>query len=252
MNIFFVFVYGLCWGSFINVLAMRVLVGQSLWCPRSSCPICQKQIAWYDNIPLLSFFFLKARCRNCKEPISWLYPCIELATALCAVGLFLLVTDPLVYAANAIFFTALLAATRTDLATMLIPQHFSLMLVPIGLVCSWYDLLTINFTESILGSLLGYGILWGIAKIFFLVTKREGMGRGDMDLLAGIGAWIGPVGAWVSLMLASTIGLMLGCCYLLIAGKGRATRIPFGPFLALGAVAYVFYGQQLLQVLLLS
>lgn len=252
MSSVFVFVYGLIWGSFINVLAMRTLFGQSLLWPASSCPACKQAIHWYDNLPVASFILLRGKCRSCKAPISWLYPFIEILTGVCAVGLYWGIADPVAYAAYALFLTALLAATRTDLATMLIPQCFSLFLVPVGLVCSWFGILAITSVESLIGAVVGYGILWGIAKLFFMATKREGMGQGDMDLLAGIGAWIGPIGVWITLMIASLVGTILGCAYVFFAGKDRAIRIPFGPFLALGAVGYLFFGQHLLSWLFIN
>jgi leader peptidase (prepilin peptidase)/N-methyltransferase len=245
------FVFSLCWGSFLNMLATRVLHCRSLLVHRSYCPSCKHTIAWYDNIPLLSFILLKAKCRSCKAPISWLYPATELITALLAVGLYSITTDPYSYTAYALFFSGLIAATRTDLEAMLIPQTFSLALIPLGLTAAWFGIIHISFIESILGAFCGYGLLWAIAKIFLLITKREGMGAGDYDLLAGIGAWIGPLGIWLTLMIASCTGTILGLMYLYHTKKTRAARIPFGPFLALGAVAYIFFRTLLLSLFII-
>ncbi len=247
-----VFIFGLCWGSFLNVLATRVLHHRSFFVHRSYCPSCKNTLAWYDNIPLLSFIFLKGQCRSCKEPISWLYPATELTTALLAVGLYNNYSEPYAYAAYGLFFTGLLAATRTDLEAMLIPQLFSLGLIPVGLMAAWLGIIEISLLESMLGALCGYGILWAIAKTFLLLTKREGMGAGDYDLLAGIGAWIGPIGVWLTLMIASCSGMLLGATYLYRSKKGRNVRIPFGPFLALGAIGYLFFRTWLLSLFSVS
>ena len=244
---FIIFLFGLCWGSFLNMFATRVLHHRSLLVHRSYCPACKHTIAWYDNIPLLSFLLLRGHCRSCKTTISWLYPATELITALLAVGLYHVTTEPLSYAAYALFFSGLIAATRTDFEAMLIPQLFSLGLIPVGIAAAWFGIIEISYIESILGAACGYGILWAIAKIFLLCTKRDGMGAGDYDLLAGIGAWVGPLGIWLSLMIASCTGTLLGIIYLYCSKKNHTTRIPFGPFLALGAMIYVFF-----RILLLS
>ncbi len=245
-----IFLFGLCWGSFLNVLATRILHHRKFFTKRSYCPSCKHTIAWQDNLPLLSFLLLRGQCRHCKAPISWLYPATELVTGLLAVSLYAVTAEPLTYAAYALFFTGLVAATRTDLEAMLIPQLFSLGLIPLGLVAAWFGLIQISFLESILGSLVGYGVLWLIAQLFLKITKREGMGAGDYDLLAGIGAWIGPVGVWLTLMIASSVGTLLGIIYLYGTKQSRSLRIPFGPFLALGAIAYLFFHRTLLSLLM--
>jgi len=241
-------ILGLCWGSFINVLGPRILHGRSLLTKRSMCPSCGHIIAWYDNIPLLSYFLLKARCRSCRQPISWLYPFTEVITAACAMVLATMVSDPFVYFCYALFLTGLIAATRTDLELMLIPVVSSLGLVPVGFVAAWADLLAISLTESLVGAIAGYAVLWLVAKGFAACTKREGLGVGDMDLLAGIGAWLGPVGIWLTLLIASCSGALVGGVYLYAAGKERHMRLPFGPFLALGAAGYLFFGSYLLSL----
>ncbi|MBM3893062.1 prepilin peptidase [Candidatus Dependentiae bacterium] len=251
MIILMLFIGGLCWGSFLNMLATRILHRRSLLVHRSYCPSCKQTIAWYDNIPLLSYLLLKAQCRSCKAPISWLYPATELITALLAVGLYSATTNPYTYTAYTLFFSGLLAATRTDLEAMLIPQTFSLGLIPLGLTAAWFGVIQVSLLEAALGALCGYGLLWAIAKIFLLATKREGMGAGDYDLLAGIGAWIGPLGIWLTLMIASCAGTVLGLVYLYCTQKTRATRIPFGPFLAAGAIMYIFFRTLLLSLFII-
>jgi leader peptidase (prepilin peptidase)/N-methyltransferase len=249
MILFLLFLCGLCWGSFLNVLATRVLHHRAFFTRRSYCPSCKKIIAWYDNIPLISFLLLHGACRQCRSPISLLYPAIELVAGVLATCLYWHTSQPLPYVAYAIFFSGLVAATRTDLEAMLIPQLFSLGLIPLGFCAASAHLLAISPLESALGACAGYGILWLIATIFLRITKREGMGAGDYDLLAGIGAWTGPLGIWLTLMISSLLGTVVGLAYLYGAKKGPATRIPFGPFLALGAIVYVFFQTSLLSLL---
>jgi leader peptidase (prepilin peptidase)/N-methyltransferase len=129
---------------------------------------------------------------------------------------------------------------------MLIPQLCTLWLVPVGIIASYFGFTFISLTSSITGAVLGYGLLWLIAFLFKFFTKRDGVGVGDMELLAMIGSFLGPVGVWFSLMIGSFTGLFLGVIYLLISKKGRFTRIPFGPFLVLGAILYFLFDQKII------
>lgn len=266
-----VFVAALCWGSFLNVLAHRILNHKKLFTRRSHCPSCQHVIAWYDNIPLISWAWLYGKCRLCKAPISYLYPFTELITAVVVTASFYkLIIEPFplaidmlhdagylfhvvtasmwrTFAASIIFMSALIVATRTDLEAMVIPQLFSLWLVPLGFIFSYVGLTGVTALGSALGALLGYGLLWVVAYGFKMLTGKEGMGVGDMELLAMIGSFLGPIGVWMSVMIASLSGLVIGSIYLAVSGKTRTARIPFGPFLALGAAMYFFFDGWLLE-----
>ena len=255
----FIFLIFLCWGSFLNVVAYRSVHDIPFFQKRSVCPFCKKLIAWYDNIPVLSWLFLRGKCRNCKEKISFLYPFTELITAFLMTGLLLFCHPELVSGSNFIFnfqnilsffsyfifFSALIVATRTDLLDMVIPQIFSIWLAPVGIMFSLLGFLNIGFWSSISGAVVGYGILWVVAKIFKVIAKKEGLGVGDMELMALIGSFLGPLGVWFSLFLGSVSGLLIGGLYLLFAKKGKETPIPFGPFLALGAIIYFFFQSNL-------
>jgi leader peptidase (prepilin peptidase)/N-methyltransferase len=150
-----------------------------------------------------------------------------------------------------IFFSALIIAIRTDLESMVIPQLCTLWLVPIGIIGAFFSFTGISFYESLSGALIGYGVLWLIAFIFKLCTKREGMGIGDMELLAMIGSFLGPWGVWFTLMISSFSGLAVGALYLVFTKQSTLTRIPFGPFLALGAFIYFFFEKNLIHFFLL-
>lgn len=240
----------LCWGSFLNALAYRLLHNVSILYPRSYCPHCRHTIAWYDLIPVISWFILRGSCRYCKKPISWLYPFIELFTP-CAFSLLLLYVPHSYFFSYFIFFSALIISIRTDLDEMLISAYATLFLIPVGCILSCIDMLPITLLESIVGALAGYGILYAIAHIFYRCTKKEGLGQGDMDLLALIGAFTGIYGCWITLLLASITGSLIGVIYLLIAKKSAAhERIPFGPFLAIGAMSFVLGQSWLLKIML--
>jgi len=248
-----VFIAGLFWGSFLNVVAYRIIHDQPFFAPRSVCPFCDRMIAWYDNIPVLSWLLLRARCRWCRHPISSLYPFIELTTAVAVTMLFLVfhpafLLEPFI--AYTLFFSCLIMATRTDLELMLIPQAFTLLPIFLGLLFSWMQWISITPVESLIGAFIGYAFLWLVAKGFKFFTAREGLGVGDMELLAMIGSFLGPVGVWITLMIGSISGTLLGALYLVIARKHRSTRIPFGPFLALGAAAFVIFHDSILRFLL--
>ncbi len=270
MEYFFVFLAGLCWGSFLNVVAHRLVHNKHFFTVRSRCPYCHAVIVWYDNIPLVSWLLLRGTCRRCQHPITWLYPFIELLTGVMMVLLYasaahkffiidwndwsvFSVLPAAAYktvALHFVFLSALIAATRTDLEDLVIPQVFSLWLVPIGIVASYLHVLDISVIESLFGAALGYGILWAIAVLFKWAMGKEGMGEGDMELLAMIGSFLGPLGVWAALMVGSLTGLVAGGGYVLTRGKGRETRIPFGPFLALGAAMYLFSKPVIMRLLI--
>jgi leader peptidase (prepilin peptidase)/N-methyltransferase len=193
---------------------------------------------------------LKGSCRYCNKSISWLYPFIELLTVILFLLLLLLV--PLHYFFSYfVFFSALIVSIRTDLDQMLISRYVTLFLIPLGFILSWFELLPISLPQSIFGALAGYGLLKAIAHLFYRSTGKEGLGQGDMDLLAFIGSFTGIYGCWISLLLASIIGSLIGILYLALTKQStQHTRIPFGPFLALGAMSFVLFKPWLLYIIL--
>lgn len=230
----------LCWGSFLNVVAYRLLHSLSIIFPSSFCPSCKHSIAWYDNIPVVSFLLLRGKCRSCKSPISWLYPFIELLTVILMVLLFEYV-DSSYWLAYFLFFSALIVTIRTDLEQMLISRYVTLYAVPVGWLFAYLGYLPISLTQSILGSLAGYLILLLISVTFKQIKGKEGMGQGDLELLAFIGSFVGLWGVWVTLMVGSIVGALIGITYLLWAPKKESIALPFGPFLALGAILFIFF-----------
>lgn len=239
----------LCWGSFLNVAGYRLIIGKSLIFPRSSCPRCGSLIAWYDNIPLLSWFLLRGACRSCRQPISFLYPFIEYVSLL---FFFLLaLSDASVYFFGyALFFSALIITIRSDLETMLISRLVTVYLIPLALALSFFEYLPITVGESLLGALVGYAALYIPARLYLYFTGNEGMGQGDLELLAMIGSFLGPIGCWMTLMMGSCLGAFFGALYVFIWTKDRSTIIPFGPFLAFAAMLVVLLGESILFFLL--
>ncbi len=235
-----------CWGSFLNVVGYRLIHEKSMFAPRSQCTHCKHTLAWYDLIPIVSYIILKGRCRYCHASISYLYPLIECITAT-IMPLLLVRLAPILFASYFIFFSALIVTIRTDLDRMLISRFVTLFLIPLAFILSCFGLLFISPLESFLGALFGYGILWLIGTIFERVTKKTGIGQGDLDLLAFIGSFTGIYGAWFSLMFGSIIGSCIGGVYIIIAKQNQQFKIPFGPFLGLGAMSYVLFHQEILR-----
>ena len=155
----------------------------------------------------------------------------------------------LTFCAYALFFTSLIVSTAMDFRALVVSQLFTMWFIPLGLLFAFFDVIKISPLQSSFGALLGYGILWLVAFVFKKIKKQEGMGVGDMELLAMIGSFLGPYGVWASLMIGSIFGAVCGGAYLAITRKRRTTRIPFGPFLSLGAVLYFFFERIIMRYL---
>lgn len=246
LNNFFIALLFLCWGSFLNVMAYRLLHGVPFFGARSRCPHCNKIIAWYDLIPIISWFVLRARCRQCTASISWLYPLIETITFLSLWGLYLFVS-PHYWLAYGLFFSALVVTIRTDLEEMVILRPFSLGILPLGLIFSFFGLLPITFISSLLGAFLGFALL-GLARHgYYAYAGEHGMGNGDPELLAAIGAFVGPTGCWLALLTGSFLGSCLGLgLFIAYGAAARKKPLPFGPFLAIGAFIVVIFQEAIM------
>jgi leader peptidase (prepilin peptidase) / N-methyltransferase len=233
--------FGLVIGSFLNVVIARLPHGRSLWAPRSSCPECGHQIAWYDNIPLLSFVALRGRCRACAARIPWRYPLVEAATAaLFLIAWIIFAGDLAGFVIAAIFVAALVAITVIDLRHQIIPDAITLPGIVVGLAAS-IAAGRISWLDAVLGVLVGGGVF-----VVIIVVSRGGMGGGDLKLGAMLGAFLG----WQALLVALFVAVMLGgisAVALLVSGRlARKDAIPFGPFLALGGVVALFWGGQII------
>lgn len=240
------FFYGICVGSFLNVCIYRLPEHLSIVKPRSRCPQCGTPIAFYDNIPVISFLLLAGRCRHCRARISWRYPLIETATGLCA----LLLVRRFGFSLPALIYFVLMAALITvtfiDIDHRIIPDVITLPGIVLGFGAA-FGLPTVSAVDSLLGIAAGGGSLLAVAWIYQLVTHKNGMGGGDIKLLAMIGAFTGVAGVIFTLFVASLVGSLAGFV-LVAAQKKRSLKlaVAFGPFLSLAAAIYVFAGPQLI------
>lgn len=240
----FLFLFGAILGSFANVIILRLPAGESIVKPRSRCPKCKTQINWYDNIPILSWILLRAKCRSCDEKISWRYPLVEFIMGLSFVLAFHFIGWQWYLIEVLIFLFALITACFIDIDHYLLPDVFTLSGIVIGLVGAALNPER-SFVDSILGVLLGGGFLWAIAYFYYVIRKEEGMGGGDIKLLAWIGAIVGWKAIPFVIIASSLTGTLGGALVALRASKGMKAVIPFGPYLALGAVLYLFGGESL-------
>ncbi len=242
--LYIMFILGALWGSFANVVIYRLPKGLSVVKPRSHCYSCQKTIAWYDNVPLFSWFFLSGKCRNCGARFSIRYVLVEWIMA----GLFAAVYVKVGFCWRLLeyllFVFGLVTVSFIDLDHMILPDEFTLGGIAVGLIGA-----AINperpFMPAIWGVIVGGGFLWAIAILYAIFRKQEGMGGGDIKLLA----WIGAVLGWTSvpfvIICSSLVGSLVGLSLVLKRKQGMSHAIPFGPYLSLAAIFYIFFGRDL-------
>jgi leader peptidase (prepilin peptidase)/N-methyltransferase len=264
----YVFIVGLCVGSFLNVVIYRLpVMMQRSWqaeareilelepvpegtrfnlvTPASRCPHCGHRISALENIPLLSWIVLRGRCRECKTPISMRYPLVELATALVSLLVFLVMgaTPAMLVALPMVW--ALITLTMIDFDTQYLPDDIVLPLLWAGIIVNLPGF--VRFTplaSSVLGAVFGYLSLWTVNMLFRLVTKRDGMGYGDFKLLAALGAWMGWLSLPLILLLSSVVGSVVGIGYLIV--RRESAPFPFGPYIAMAGIIALLWGQPLL------
>lgn len=237
--------FGALIGSFLNVCIHRLPRRESIVWPASHCPACMSAIAWYDNIPLVSYAWLQGRCRTCRAAISSRYPLVEAANAAGYAALFWhfgVVPEAFVYAA---LYSALIVVTGTDLSHQIIPDAVTLPGIAIGLL-SGAVLLPIGLMKSLAGMVVGGGILWGLAWLSPIVFGKEGMGGGDIKLMAMVGAVLGWQPVLLATMVASLVGSVVGSGLIAAGAMRRHDYLPFGPFLALGSIIALFFHEPLL------
>jgi len=238
----FAFILGAVVGSFLNVCIWRIPEGLSIVKPASHCPDCGHPIRFYDNIPLISYLILRGRCRACGGRISLRYPFVEGLTALMALFLFWKFGLTLKFLAAFIFVSALILITFIDIDYQIIPDVISLPGIPICFLMAVF-IMNLSFMDALLGLLIGGGSLYLVAVLYELATKREGMGGGDIKLLALMGAFLGWKSLLFILLVSSLVGAVVGISIMLARGGDMKYAVPFGPFLSLAAVAYLFVGE---------
>lgn len=238
------FVFGLCLGSFANVLIWRVPRKEDWVWGRSHCPQCNKTIRPYDNIPLISFAILRRKCRDCNFLIPWRYPLVELLMGIAFAALFWCVGWQWGLIEYGIFVFGLITVSFIDLDHMILPDTFTLSGIVIGLLGA-----AINpdrsFLSAFLGVILGGGLLWLVAYVYYLARKQEGMGGGDIKLLAWIGAVLGWSAIPFVILCSSILGSIVGIIIAIRSRRGLNSVIPFGPYLAFSALLLVYGGRPL-------
>lgn len=239
---YYMFVLGAILGSFANVIILRLPKGESIARPRSRCPHCQTPIKWYDNVPILAWFYLRGKCRKCHSRVSWRYPFVEalMAVAFLTTYHFVGWNWFLLEALYLVF--ALITVSMIDIDHFILPDVFTLSGIVIGLLGAMLNPER-SFVDALLGVFLGGGFLWAIAYFYYVIRKEEGMGGGDIKLLAWIGAVLGWKAIPFVIISSSLIGSLGGGLAALRQRKGLKTVIPFGPYLALGALIFLFGGE---------
>ena len=241
--------FGLCIGSFLNVCIYRIPQSKSILYPGSMCVSCGAPVRFYDNIPVLSYIILGGKCRNCKAPFSFRYPMVELLTGLMALAVVMkygISFESLIYF---VFICSLLVITFIDIDHQIIPDVISLPGIPIYFLAA-FALPTTSYADtlinSVLGILIGGGTLFMVGWLYMLATKKEGMGGGDIKLLAMIGALIGWKGILFTIIISSFVGTIVGVIVMMRTQKDMKLAIPFGPFLSIGAISYIFFGKEVI------
>lgn len=266
-----VFLFSLLVGSFLNVAIYRLpkmmeaewhaqcaeLRGEpvadvpvyNLWVPRSACPQCGHQITALENIPLISWLFLRGRCSSCSTPISARYPLVELLTAVLSAAVAWKWGVSMQALGALLLVWSLVTLAFIDLDTTLLPDSLTLPLVWLGLLLNMNGVF-VPLADAVIGAMAGYLILWSVYWLFKLVTGKDGMGYGDFKLLAAIGAWLGWQMLPVTLLLSSVVGALIGIAMIVLVKHDRRVPIPFGPYLAGGGLVALFFGADLTQAYL--
>lgn len=245
LTLVFALLFGLIVGSFLNVCIHRIPIGSSIVHPSSRCPYCGEKIFFYDNIPLLSYLVLRGRCRNCEASIPLRYPAVELVTGLLSIALMLRYGPGISYFLYLAFVSALFVVTFIDLQHQIIPDLISLPGIGAGFFASLTPWAGVSWLDALIGAAAGGGGLLAVAWGFERATGKEGMGLGDVKLLAMIGAWMGWRTLPFVILASSLFGILIGGGALLVSRRGLRAKIPFGPFLAMGALLMFFFGDKI-------
>ena len=264
-----VFAFGLVIGSFLNVVILRLpaslLHEWRCQCrelleirqpeesappgftkARSHCPVCKHTIAWYDNIPLLSWILLRRKCRHCGTAISFRYPLVELTTALLSVAVIWHFGPTAEGLAALVLTWALIAATGIDIDHQLLPDQITLPLLWLGLALNLFFGLFASLEDAVIGAIAGYGVLWLVYHGFRLLTGKEGMGFGDFKLLGALGAWMGWQVLPLIILGASLVGAVVGIALMIALRRGKEIPIAFGPYLAAAGWIALLWGERIM------
>ncbi len=241
-------ILGTAVGSFLNVVILRLpKENNSVVFPASHCPKCLTPLHWYENIPLLSYLLLRGKCGHCKVKISLQYPVVEACMAALSAALCYKFGLSITFAGYFLFLAALLAIIFIDYQHYIIPDLIDLPGILLGLLFSFINPL-VNWQSSLIGIIAGGGVLWAVASLYALLRKKEGMGGGDIKLLAMLGAWLGWQSLPFIILFSSLSGAIIGSISLYLLKKDQASQIPFGPFLSIAAIIYLFFAEQIMHL----
>ncbi len=270
-------IFGLLIGSFLNVCIVRLPKEESVVTPRSHCPKCGHMIAWYENIPVFSFLFLRGRCRGCGEPISWLYPIIEFLNGAMFLFLALMFGPSMEFLKYAVFGALMLALVVTDFRERILPDELTFvgiaagagfsLLTPVGdgtaawitqaftrngFATPWPPIM-VSALDSLLGAIAGAATLWCVREGYYLWRGVEGMGFGDLKLMAAVGAFVGLKVTLLTIFLGSVLGSILGGGFIFLSrGRDTAYELPFGTFLGVAAIFGALWGKEVVHWYLLK
>lgn len=256
-----VFVLGLVIGSFLNACIHRIPRGISIVTPRSSCPECGHQIGWKENIPLLSFILQGGKCRGCGTRISWIYPLVEGGTAIGFLLLYLKFGLAPPFFVNLLLFSLLIVLAVIDLYNRILPDKLTFSGLIVGFAVSplqsaefllsrgsfhLSDPVFSSFLNSFLGIVFGGGFLWLVAVLYLKLRKMEGLGFGDVKMMGMVGAFLGWQFTWLTILLGSLLGALIGGSFIYLSKRDRLYELPFGTFLAFAAIFVILAGPQVL------
>jgi len=267
MELALALIFGLVIGSFLNVCILRLPHGTSISRPRSHCPQCKKLIPWYDNIPILSFVILGARCRWCKWKIPVRYPVIETLNGLVSALLCLKYGIGIEWFIFLCFSGALIVLAFIDLDHRILPDPITLNGIWVGVLVTVYlarpspfvsqflrmsglqisNPRVVAFVASVIGIVVGGGLLWGVAEAYLRLRGIEGMGFGDVKMMAMVGAFLGAPLTLLTIMLGSVLGSVIGLAFIRFASKTNQYELPFGTFLSFAGIVSLLYGQNLIR-----
>jgi leader peptidase (prepilin peptidase)/N-methyltransferase len=270
MEVAFALVFGLVIGSFLNVVIFRLPQGLSVNRPRSHCTQCNKLISWYDNVPVLSYVILGGRCRGCRKKISARYPSIEILSGVVSVLLYFKFGMGLEWFVFLCFSAAMIVLAFIDLDHRILPDPITLNGIWLGVAISVYlaepgfsaslvarlfralgldasNPRVIALSASLLGIVVGGGLLWAVAEAYLRIRGIEGMGFGDVKMMAMVGAFLGAPLALLTIMLGSLLGAVIGLVFIQMSGKTREYELPFGTFLAFAGIVAVLYGEDMVR-----
>ena len=244
MDYLFVIILGGLWGSFANVCIYRLPLEKGVVSGRSYCPKCKKQITWKDNIPIISYLLLSGKCRKCKKPISSQYALVEFLSILFFTIIYFIYGITLTTLLLMILSLSFIIIFFIDLKHFIIPNEITFSMMALGFIKSFdpnLNSLFPNYINSLIGGLLGYGIIWSIIYFYKQVRKKEGMGLGDAKLFAVVGFWFGWLAIPFIIFLSSIIALLSVVPSLLKNSRTMSSQIPFGPYIITGTLIYLFF-----------